>query len=185
MIPLKSCFYCLPLPRNFPVYFIHLPTLSLTSALPFPLQLLLKFIFNMLIYIYCVFFQKPMHLLKIRASGFFYMANKKLSVAQLCIFYFRNIHWLITIEAPVRMLNSFFFFFYLPTATLYLTEHQPGTIWKSSVGLICFKLTGFEEDTFCGCADVHNRTSLAGSLWDRTVVNSEYSTVMCLPNILL
>ena len=126
------------------VYFIRLPSLSLISALPFPLQLLLKFIIKMIVYVDCVSFQDSMHLLRIKALGLTW----QISVIQLCVFYFRNSHWLITFETPVRMLNSFFFFS-IPTATLYLTEHQPGTIWKSSVGVICFSsLNGFEEGLF-------------------------------------
>ena len=88
------------------VYFIRLPSLSLISALPFPLQLLLKFIIKMIVYVDCVSFQDSMHLLRIKALGLTW----QISVIQLCVFYFRNSHWLITFETPVRMLNSFFFF---------------------------------------------------------------------------
>lgn len=51
------------------VYFIHLPSLSLISALPFPLQLLLKFIIKMIVYVDCVSFQDCMHLWRIKALG--------------------------------------------------------------------------------------------------------------------
>ena len=107
MIPLKLLFQCPPLLRSFlqfTSFICH--QFELDFCLTFSLELLLKFIIKMIVCIDCVSFQDSTHLLRIKASGLTW----QISVIQLYVFYFRNIHWLITFETLVRMLNSFLFF---------------------------------------------------------------------------
>lgn len=125
----------------------------------------MKSISKVIVYIDCVSSQDSTHLLRIKALSLMW----RISVIQLCVFYFRNVHWLITFETPVRMLNSFLFF-HLNSCCL---PHRTSA-WDHLEILSRFNLfqqsKWIWEDLFCKCADVHNYTSLTRSLWNRTVV---------------
>lgn len=120
-----------------PVYFIHLTTLSFIPVLFFSLQLLLQFVIKMCVYIGCVFPNKFMHLIRIRTSVFFNMAIHQYLWESYI--HFISEPFILLTDNLWSVINSVTVFSSISIATLYLTEHQPGTIWKSSVSLICFK----------------------------------------------